>query len=111
MSSKALELRRMRKSAALACELLRSLAHEDRLVLLCELSASEKSVGELEELTGIRQPSLSQQLGVLRREGLVKTRREGKRVYYSLGDRNALHVIEALHTLFCEQPQRRRGAR
>ena len=102
MSNKALELRRMHSSAARACDLLRTLAHSDRLVLLCELSQGERSVGELEELVGIRQPSLSQQLGVLREQGLVKTRREGKRIYYRLGNDDALRLIEALHSIFCE---------
>jgi DNA-binding transcriptional ArsR family regulator len=109
VSSKALELKRMRASAARASSLLRNLAHEDRLVLLCELSAGEKSVGDLEELVGLRQPSLSQQLGVLRREGLVKTRREGKRIYYRLGSNDALRVIETLHEVFCGPASKRRA--
>ena len=108
MSSKALELRRMRASAARACKLLRSLAHEDRLILLCEISAGEKSVGDLEALAGLRQPSLSQQLGVLRREGLVKTRRDGKRIYYRSGSDDALKVIETLHAVFCRPAARKR---
>ena len=108
MSTKALELRRTRLSARRACDLLRSLAHADRLVLLCELSQGEKNVGELEELAGVRQPSLSQQLGVLRREGLVKTRRDGKRIYYRLGGEDALKIIEVLHSIFCE-PRRKTG--
>jgi DNA-binding transcriptional ArsR family regulator len=99
----------MRNSATRACNLLRSLAHEDRLVLLCELSAGEKSVGDLEELVGLHQPSLSQQLGVLRREGLVKTRRDGKRIYYRLGSDDALKLIEALHGVFCAPATARRA--
>lgn len=110
MSSKALELRRMRAAAARACSLLRSLAHEDRLVLLCEISGGEKSVSDLEALVGLRQPSLSQQLGVLRRAGLVKTRRQGKRIYYRLGTDDALKVIETLHAVYCTPaPKKRAG--
>ena len=61
-----------------ACALLKVLAHGDRLVILCRLAQGEFCVGELEEDLGIRQPTLSQQLGVLRQEGLVTTRREGR---------------------------------
>jgi DNA-binding transcriptional ArsR family regulator len=109
MSTKALELRRMRASATRACNLLRNLAHEDRLMLLCEISGGEKSVGDLETLVGLHQPSLSQQLGVLRREGLVKTRREGKRIYYRLGSEDALKVIESLHAVFCAPSAKKRA--
>lgn len=108
MSKKALELRKTRTAAAQASQFLGSLAHVDRLVLLCELSQGERSVSELEELLAIRQPSLSQQLGVLRKEGLVKTRRDGKRIYYRLGSHDILKIIEFLHFMFC-QSHRRRG--
>ncbi|POA96854.1 transcriptional regulator [Chromobacterium sinusclupearum] len=91
----------MRQAAGQACGLLRALANEDRLLLLCQLSQGEKSVGELEEMVGIRQPSLSQQLGVLRNEGLVATRRDGKRIFYSVADANALAVLATLYQLYC----------
>ncbi len=71
----------LRESASQACALLKALANEDRLLLLCQLVQNERNVSELESLTGIHQPTLSQQLGVLRDEGLVATRREGKYVY------------------------------
>ncbi|XLM20800.1 metalloregulator ArsR/SmtB family transcription factor, partial [Chromobacterium piscinae] len=87
----------MRAAAGQACGLLRALANEDRLLLLCQLSQGEKSVGELEEAVGIRQPTLSQQLGVLRNEGLVATRRDGKRIFYSVADANALAVLATLY--------------
>jgi DNA-binding transcriptional ArsR family regulator len=69
--------------------------------LLCQLSQGEKSVGELEELLALHQPSLSQQLGVLRTEGLVETRREGKRIYYSVADQKVLALLDTLYGLYC----------
>lgn len=66
-------------------EVLRTLAHETRLRLIDTLLADgEKSVGEMESLTGVGQPALSQQLGILRKAELVNTRREAKQIYYSI---------------------------
>jgi ArsR family transcriptional regulator len=98
----------MRTAAGRACALLRSLAHEDRLMLLCELQAGERSVGELERSLDIHQPSLSQHLRVLRNEGLVKTRRDGKRIHYRLASSAALDVIRTLYTAFCTPAASRR---
>lgn len=94
----------MRQAATEAAAVLRSLSHPDRLMLLCQLSQGERSVGELEELLGIQQPNLSQQLGVLRAEGLVETRREGKRIFYSVKDPKALQLLGTLYALYCPQP-------
>lgn len=99
--------------AAEAAGLLKALANADRLLLLCQLVGGERAVTELGELTRIVQPSLSQQLGVLRGERLVTTRREGKNVYYRIVSPAALKLLETLHGLFCEEPplpamQRRR---
>jgi len=94
-------VRKLRSSAKEACGLLSVLAHEDRLVLLCQIAHHEHSVGELEELLDIRQPTLSQQLGVLRREGLVETRREGKKIYYRLISKEALAIMDSLYGQFC----------
>lgn len=73
-----LDLATMQAGAENACALLKVLANPDRLLLMCQLSQGELSVGEVEQLLGIRQPTLSQQLGVLRESGLVNTRREAK---------------------------------
>jgi ArsR family transcriptional regulator len=97
----AVSIDRLRVAAGDATALLRTLAHEDRLLLLCQLSQGERSVSELEELLGIHQPTLSQQLGVLRNEGLVSTRREGKRIFYSVADNNVLVLLGTLYQLFC----------
>lgn len=81
--------------------MLKVLGNEDRLMLMCQLSQQELTVGELEQLTGITQPTLSQQLGILRREDLVTTRREGKFIWYQLADDRALQLMQAIHRLFC----------
>lgn len=92
---------RMQASAEEASQFLRSVANRDRLLLLCQLSRGELGVSDLEGLTGIRQPSLSQQLGVLRREGLIQPRREGKQVHYRIRDTRALDLLHKLYELFC----------
>ncbi|MCE2878128.1 MAG: metalloregulator ArsR/SmtB family transcription factor [Comamonadaceae bacterium] len=104
MSVATLELEDMRQAAAQACSLMKVLANPDRLMILCQLSQGEKRVGELEELLGIVQPTLSQQLTVLRDERLVSTRREGKNIYYALDSPKALAVIETLYQQFCSAP-------
>ena len=96
------DIQRLRSSADQAHQLLKALANRD-LLLLCQLVDGERNVGELEELLGIVQPTLSQQLAVLRREGLVDTRREGKQVYYSVASREALAILHTLYGLFCAE--------
>lgn len=97
----------MRAAAGEATAVLRGIAHEDRLLLLCQLSQGEQSVGELETLLAIRQPSLSQQLGVLRRQQLVTTRREGKRIYYRIADQRVLALLQSLYHLYCPDPDKK----
>ena len=101
MSSAAPSLADMQAAADQACRLMKVLANPDRLLILCQLSQGEKRVGELEEILQIVQPTLSQQLTVLRNEGLVSTRRESKNVYYQLTSRAALAVIGVLYAEFC----------
>jgi ArsR family transcriptional regulator len=98
-----LDLKKMRSSADSACKLMKALTHRDRLMLLCEICQSEKCVGELEEILDIHQPMLSQHLTSLRAAKLVKTRREGKQIYYSLGSESALAVIQVLYQQFCQK--------
>ena len=93
------------ESARDATAFLKALANENRLLVLCHLTEGEKSVTELEQLIGIRQPTLSQQLARLRSEDLVKTRREAKTVYYSLANDDVMLVIQVLHKMFCGQGQ------
>jgi len=96
------ELSQMQSAANKACSLMKVLSNPDRLMLLCQLSQGEKRVGELEEILGIVQPTLSQQLTVLREEELVTTRREGKNIYYQISSPQALAVMHVLYQEFCE---------
>jgi DNA-binding transcriptional ArsR family regulator len=91
----------MRTAASETSAILRTLANEDRLLLLCQLSQGEMSVSELENALDIRQPTLSQQLGVLRSENLVQTRRDGKRIFYSVSDPKVLTLLNTLYELYC----------
>lgn len=84
-----------------ATAFLKTLANENRLMVLCHLAQGEKSVTELETLLGIRQPNLSQQLARLRAEGLVKTRRDAKSVYYSLDSAEVALMMQLLYRIFC----------
>lgn len=90
--------------ARAASVLMKALAHEGRLMILCHLIEGEKSVSELEELIGARQAAVSQQLARLRLEGLVTSRREGKAIYYTIGDARVERVIRTLHEIFCANP-------
>ena len=96
-----LDMQAMRLAATKAGGLLKALANPDRLLLLCQLSQGEHCVSELEDLLSIQQPTLSQQLGVLREERLVNTRREGKQIFYSIASKEALAVMQVLYQQFC----------
>lgn len=82
--------------------LLKTLAHPARLMLACALAEGEYSVGELETKLDIHQPTLSQQLGVLREAGVVETRRDAKQIFYRLTEEKAAQLIEALYVIFCK---------
>jgi DNA-binding transcriptional ArsR family regulator len=96
------ELDELMRSARRASDFLKVLAHESRLILLCLLSARERSVSELEEILSLRQPTLSQQLARLRYDKLVTTRRDGKTIYYSLADQNVRDVLAVIYRIFCK---------
>jgi len=91
----------LRAHAGEACAFLKTLANEDRLMLLCQIASTRQNVGELEASTGIHQPTLSQQLAVLRQEGLVVTEKEGKYVYYQLANENVMRVMRMLWDMYC----------
>jgi DNA-binding transcriptional ArsR family regulator len=97
------ELKKMQSSADDACKLMKVLSNRDRMMLLCEIGQAEKCVGELEAALDLHQPTLSQQLTVLRKERLVKTRREGKQIYYSLSSQIAISVMGLLYKYYCKK--------
>jgi len=91
----------MAEQAQMAAGFLKALAHEGRLLILCSLVGGERSVTELEHLLGARQAAVSQQLARLRLEGLVTCRREGKAIYYALGDARVARLVGLMHEMFC----------
>jgi DNA-binding transcriptional ArsR family regulator len=97
-----IDFNELRASADKASNLMKVMANADRLMLLCQLSQGEKSVSELEELLGIHQPTLSQQLTVLREANLVSTRREGKNIIYNISSIPAMAVMQVLHQQICK---------
>ena len=99
----------MRAAAQAACALMKVLANPDRMLLLCELADGEKNVGELQEAVGVVQPTLSQQLAVLRDEELVQTRRDGKNIYYSIASPQALAVLKVLYQQYCTPARAKRS--
>jgi DNA-binding transcriptional ArsR family regulator len=103
MQTQELNFDELRASADKATMLLKTMGNSDRLMLLCQLSQGEKSVGELEEHLQIKQPTLSQQLTVLRNAELVSTRREGKSIYYMISSSSALAIMKVLYQELCMQ--------
>ena len=91
----------LRQAAGRAVGTLKLLANTERLLLLCQLSQGELCVSDLEARLDIHQPTLSQQLGVLRSEGVVSTRRDGKRIFYSVADADLLQLLGALYRIYC----------
>ena len=91
----------MRAHAHDAARLLKTLSNSSRLMVLCSLAQGEMSVGEINERVPLSQSALSQHLAVLRRDGVVQTRRSAQAIYYRLADGPAGQVIETLHDIFC----------
>ena len=101
--SKQMDFSKLHTAAEKASKLLKVLCNNNRLILLCQMTQGELSVSELETITSIQQPTLSQQLTVLRLEGLVNTRREGKQIFYSIASDDAFAVIQVLYQLYCPE--------
>jgi DNA-binding transcriptional ArsR family regulator len=101
---KNMNVKDMIPAAESAAELMRSLSHPQRLLVLCALVEGEKSVAELRQELEIEQVPMSQQLMRLRSDGLVEARREGTTVYYRIARPEVLTVVEALHSSFCAPP-------
>ena len=97
------QLTELHDMAANACELLKAMANEWRLMILCQLNQGEMSVGDLAEQIGINQSPLSQHLARMRHEGVVTSRREAQTVYYSIAEQEVGAIVALLYELFCEQ--------
>ena len=104
-----IDARRMAAAAQKASELMKTLGHKDRLMVLCHLISGEKSVGELAGLLDIPQSPLSQHLARMRKENLVQTRREAQTIFYSLAEGPARAVLATLHAVYCPAPAGRKS--
>lgn len=91
----------MEKTALRVSALLKLLSHRDRLMVLCHLSQGEMSAGDLAETLGRKAPAMSQQLAVLRREGIIEARRDGQSIYYCIADEDAVAIMGFLYQRFC----------
>lgn len=92
----------MQRHASEAVSLLKGLANESRLMIMCVLTEGEFSVGELNRRIQLSQSALSQHLAILREQGLVTTRRESQTIFYRLADTPALAIIRQLHAIYCD---------
>jgi len=97
------KLKELHDNVAHAVVLLKAMANEWRLMILCQLSEGEKTVSELQSILGLSQSALSQHLAVLRRERIVRSRKEAQSVSYSLSGDDATEVMKTLHEVFCEK--------
>jgi DNA-binding transcriptional ArsR family regulator len=103
-----MNLAELQARAQHASALLKAMSNPVRLLVLCQLAESEKSVGELEQVVDVSQSALSQHLALLRNRGLVKFRREGQTLYYSLAGAEAAALLAALYQIYCgRKPSRR----
>lgn len=94
-------LEELKAKAPEVAEFLRQLANPNRLLLLCHIAQGERSVSEIQEDLGLKQPALSQQLAELRQAGLVQARRESRSIHYSIKDPRAQAVMATLYAVFC----------
>ena len=100
LSSSASDLKIHAKQAS---RLLKALANETRLLILCTLSKKELSVSDINESINISQSALSQHLALLRNDGLVVTRRESQTIYYSISEEPVARIIDTLHNIYCQR--------
>lgn len=100
-----MNLEELQNNAQRASALLKAMSNQHRLLILCQLVHGERSVGEMERTIGLSQSALSQHLARLRRDRLVKTRRQAQTIFYSLAGEEAGAVIETLYGLYCLPPE------
>ncbi|MCC6197354.1 MAG: winged helix-turn-helix transcriptional regulator [Burkholderiales bacterium] len=101
----------LEENAVRVAGLLKAVANPARLVVLCQLAEGERSVRELERVVGLSQSGISQHLAVLRRGGVVKSRRHGQTVFYSLASRDVVTLMDTLYALFCRKEGAHAGSK
>ncbi len=97
----AVDINTMKKNAAEVSELLRIMAHPERLMVLCQLTKGEVGVGMLQQGSSLSQSAFSQHLTVLRKHGIIQARKESQQVFYSLADTRVTQLIQSLQSTFC----------
>lgn len=95
-----MDLKKLEDQSQKASALLKALANEKRLMIVCILSKGEKSVGELEQFIGLSQSALSQHLARLRKDGIVGTRRVAQTIYYSIRDKSVPQFLSSLCSIY-----------
>ena len=95
----------MTRTAESVSDLMKVLSNPNRLMILCQLVEGEKSVGTLARLLELRDASMSQQLALLRKDGLVKTRREGQTIFYALARSDISQLMQFLYQTYCGRPE------
>ncbi len=111
-----IDTKQMAQAAERASELLKSLANRHRLLILCQLTEGERSVGDLAAFLGLRDSTVSQHLSLLRRDGLVRARRDAQTIWYSVSSPEARRLLETLFEIYCKPvsicaPPKRRAAK
>lgn len=101
-AKQALDPKQMQAAAEQASELLKSLANRHRLLILCQLTQGERSVGDLADFLSLRDSTVSQHLALLRKDGLVSARRDGQTIWYSVSSDPAQQILETLFNIFCK---------
>ncbi|EOX1558025.1 metalloregulator ArsR/SmtB family transcription factor [Vibrio cholerae] len=96
-----IEMDEMKKNAEEVAELLRVMAHPERLMVLCQLTQSEMGVGQLQQGSTLSQSAFSQHLTVLRKHGIIQARKESQQVFYRLADNRITALIQSLQNVFC----------
>ncbi|UJF17467.1 metalloregulator ArsR/SmtB family transcription factor [Vibrio sp. SS-MA-C1-2] len=96
-----MDLNKMRQDSAVVAELLKTIAHSERLMVLCQLIGSEVPVSQLQANSVLSQSALSQHLTVLKKKQLVTARKEAQQVFYSLADQKLVILIQQLQDLYC----------
>lgn len=102
-----MNVKQLQKSANQVGDLMRVLSNPNRLLILCQLVERERSVGELAELTGMREAATSQQLALMRKDRLVATRRSGQTIWYSLARDDVKRLLDFLYEAYCGDKVRR----
>ncbi|WP_414470931.1 ArsR/SmtB family transcription factor [Microvirga sp. M2] len=106
-----LDLETFEKQATDVADILRALANERRLMILCKLVEwGEANVTSLTEAVGLSQSALSQHLAKMRDEGIVATRRESQTIWYRIADPRIEQLFATLYSLFCKQAKAEKSA-